>query len=182
MESINRREFFSRVEGFIGGVIGLSFLNGCDRTHNKYLKFESHPVDQVFRDHNGFRLLYTDENSVLIERKYEGPLSYPNDRVIGTGDLEGAPEDITKKFKYFFIGRDYDLVGRGNCFITIVKDLENNERGFASSLTYELVKEMESNKELTYTEVHLPKDREISPGNESFGGRLQLESPIHKVK
>ncbi|MDO8508490.1 MAG: hypothetical protein Q7S27_02280 [Nanoarchaeota archaeon] len=178
----DRRAFLKNgVKGLVGLVAG-SLLNGCDRTHNEYLGFESHPVDQVFRDHDGFRLIYSDGEDILRENKYLSTLLNSDNR-LGVL-LENMPDEVRKKFKYDAPQEQQNYEPYFHCppSILIIKDLKEGERGFANTVRYSYVREGSDDFERAYTEVHLPRNQNISPGNEVFGGKLKIEAEIHEVK
>ncbi len=187
----DRRRFIgSLARNFIGGS-GLAALAGgaafsitmaCGKVYNEYEGFDSHPVDQVFRDHHGFRLLYTNENGFLVEKQYLNELTSSTLH----RDIQNIPEDVRKKFKVSIgaiLARQDDV-----SLISIIKDLDNNERGFANVLHYGKknktifgVHDMTNNKS-SYVEVHLPRNYNVSPGNEVFGGKHSIKAEMHEVK
>ena len=178
----DRRKFLLNSAKGLVGIIGAGIVGGCktDRDHNEYLGFDSHPVDQVFRDHTGFRLLYTDEDGVLIEKMYFSRLFDPKN--VERKPVESAPEEYIRRFSYSppFTNDNVDKWSWRN--LLIIKDLKEGERGFILNLKYNMVRSAKDNVETVYTEVHLPKNQNISPGNEVFGGKLRIEAEMHEVK
>lgn len=177
----DRRKFFGNLGKGLVGIIGAGIVGGCgEREHNEYIGFESHPVDQVFRDHDGFRLIYTDEEGILRENRYSSILLNPDYR--REVHLENIPDEVRKKFRYnASLGLEEGY--REYCHPTcIIKDLKEGERGFANTIRYKFIRARDYDLEKSYTEVHLPKNQNISPGNEVFGGKFRVKAEMHEVK
>ena len=145
-------------------------MNGCKRDHCEYISFIWYPVDQVFRDHNGFRLIYTDPEGLVIEKKYKEE-DYPHKDI---ENIEEVPEDVAKKFRY--------LDSRVKEGSSIIKDLKEGEKGFANVLLFNKIRFTENDRKSAYVEVHIPINKDISPGNEVYGGKYRIENPLHEVK
>lgn len=181
----DRREFLENLGKGLVGLIGAGIVGGCktDRDHNEYLGFESHPVDQVFIDHDGFRLLYTDKDEVLIEKRYFSSLFDPKN--VERKSVENAPEESIESIKKFSYSPPFTNTNVSKWSwrnLLIIKDLKEGERGFVLNLKYNMVRNANENVETAYTEVHLPRNQNISPGNEVFGGKLRVEAEMHEVK
>jgi hypothetical protein len=147
------------ITGLIGlGLAGISYI--CSKEDNpdqSSIRYVSHPVDQVFRDHNGYRVFFSDNNQEYVEIKY-----YP-----GPGELEEAlkiPENIARNFT------DPHSLARYRQ-VKIFRDLEPKSRGIAHILKFRSV----IGDEYSNVEIHMPKDSDISPGNETYG------PPRHKI-
>ncbi len=184
----DRRRFLLNSTKGLVGIVGVGFLNGCDgdRDHNEFLSYDSHPVDQVFRDQCGFRLIYTDGEGILRENKYSSTLiNLDNGLKVF---VENMPEEIGKKFKYnapLEFKEVYEKIYRNNEFpqpFLIIKDLKEGERGFANTIKHIYVRQKLIDLERSYTEVHLPRNQNISPGNEVFGGKFKIQAEMNEVK
>ncbi len=151
----------------VAGVLRVS----CDRERNEYTSFNSHPVDQVFRDHDGIRLIHTDSKGIIQESEYSGELVYK--KYYMGEEIENVPIDITNKFKYVNDPNRRDIL--------IIKDLNEGERGYANLIKYNQIV-IGPNQKRNYLEVHLPKDSRISPGKEVFGNKPRIEAEMNEVK
>ncbi len=180
-----RRLLKNSARGLVG-IAAAGIICGCDgdRNHNEFLSYDSHPTDQVFRDHDGFRLIYTDGEGILRENKYFSALiNLDNGLKVF---VENMPEEIGKRFKYntpleFSIVYEESPIELPQPFL-IIKDLKEGERGFANTIKHKYVRQNLIDLERSYTELHLPKNQNISPGNEVFGGKFKVESEMHEVK
>jgi hypothetical protein len=141
---------------FLAGALALgsaSLLGGCSA---KYSNYRRHPVEQVLRDHDGYRVIYTGENGVMQEEKYfESGVK-----------IESIPQDISGKFK----------VMDANKHIILIKDLEQGEPGYADVIDTEWA----STK---YVEIHLPKDKSLESGVEAWtSGKTTKHAPMSEIK
>jgi len=136
---------------------------------NTYKWYEEHPVEQVFRDHNGYRLLYTDENSVVREKKYYSKgTCYHCSRI---GFPEDTPDEIKEKFSY----RSEKIV--------IIKDLAPGEKGYARVIHHDAyLPSIPGTVPATHVEIHIPKDKKIDPGTERWGGKFPKNANMGEIK
>ncbi len=161
-------------------IIALSGVGACMHKYEqsnhvtKLVPIESqlvqHPVDQVFRDHDGFRAMYADADGLVREVKYTEGDGYhtrvPCPDAALPPPLSGpcTPEQNLK----------------------VYKDLPTGERGFAASLKYTVkgwaVGERWNTDSVTYTEIHLPKDATLTPGNETYGGKYRTHEKMRDIK
>jgi len=154
---------------FVGFLAALFSIIGCDNGDNEYRNYREHPVDQLFRDHNGIRVYYVDERGVYVEKRY-------GEGFYRARTLANVPLEIQENFQP--ISRSD--VERG---WTIFKDLEVGERGYAHVIFYEYMVPGDSNRYTTYVEIHLPEDQGISPGNEQFGTLKHRKfQPMSEIK
>jgi hypothetical protein len=165
----SRREFLVKAAKIttVGGLAslaleGINFLNQYEKNANSVDKdsfaFESHAADQIFRDHNGYRVFFTDGNQKLREVKYKFEFNPLNAQI---------PQKFRENFREMHPG----------C-ITVFKDLDEKTRGYANVLTYG----SKTGIGHYYVEMHIPKSSVISPGNESFGGKYKTNAPMQEVK
>ena len=163
---MDRRQFLRGAMGSTG-LAGLLAFAGCEDSESpekpKYLGYEEHPVDQVFKDCYGYRALFTDKESIVRERKYR---DY-KDRVTRPREV---PEDIKRNFLYF----EKDL----NHEVFVIKDLEEGQRGFARAIKYSIFRHWDPR---TYAEIHIPKNLRISPGIDATGGKFSRDVPMYEV-
>jgi hypothetical protein len=158
---MKRRQFLSAVaKTTVGsmGLVGLLTQSGCSK---KYINYEEHPVDQVFRDYNGYRTLFTDKENVVRERKYCNYEQAKRPR--------NVPQEIRKKFLYF----ENDFSSE----VFVIKDLEGEKRGFASVIYYNSF----GGSSRTYAEIHIPKSQKISPGIDVTGGKSSQDVQIYEI-
>ncbi len=158
------------------GLFGLS-ATGCGVKQADFVKptsyyYERHDVDQVFRDHNGYRLIWDDSTGLVHERQYDSEHYYLNLKT-------PYPDSLDVEFKFL-----KDRIDK----IVIIKDLNSKAQGYAQAVHYYIPKEYfpsginGEQVPLYYVEVHIPKDQGLSPGNEAYGGKFQTNSPIHEIK
>ena len=165
-------EDITNTKQYLAKATGLALLVGIywfsDRKHNKYESFESHPVDQVFRNYDGVSLFYSDAKGLVHEMIYSGSLKEIE------SIIEEVPQEISGKFKY--------LEGKAKNGPYIIKDLAERERGYANILVYDYIRASNVDIRKTCIEVHLPRNQNISLGNEVFGGKLRIEAEMNEVK
>ena len=125
-----------------------------------------HPADQVFRDHKGYRIYFTNGNEEIIEKKYMEPPSYHHPE-----DFPFPIIEETNKFKSF--------KPKLKKSIRIFKDLPLRERGKTIILKYSLPKIEDS---FEYIEIHLPRNAQLSPGNEVYGGKAKINDSLEEIK
>lgn len=128
---------------------------------------ERHDVDQVFRDHNGYRVYFTEAEGRVIEKKYfsDGEASRMNYSNIP------FPEFKDLRFKGLQERTDH---------VKIYKDADG--KGYAEVLHYKGDWSHNGNDHLYYVEIHLPQDAKLSPGNESYGGKFRTNTPLTEIK
>ena len=147
--------------------MGLAALlsGGCDRTHKEYVSFSTSPVEQVFRDHDGYRIYFMGEKNQLSEYKvYTG---YPNCFENGSSVIEGLPEKV-KDMLVFTNNIEENKV-------RIIKDLKEGEHGYANIVAYKQVLCANPDRDQYYVEIHLSETQGLSPGNEIYGNRKNLK-------
>ncbi|MDI6721574.1 MAG: hypothetical protein QMD85_04230 [Candidatus Aenigmarchaeota archaeon] len=128
-------------------------------------RIERHDADQVFRDHNGYRVYFDNESGEVIEKRYyeDGEkdwINYPLDNVPFPRIRES---DRFKGLK------------SGDKHVKIYRDLPEGEEGYADAVHYN-VPSMNHNfrehERLHYVEIHLPVSQKLSPGTELWGGKF----------
>ncbi len=153
---MDRRQFLDTACNIIiGGVIFGGFsglLMYLGKQTNKYSEYKEHPVDQVFRDYDGYRIEYrTGENSLCSE-KY-----------LDRGDRYGLkikrPKDVPPAIKDQFLYLEKDFSNE----VFIIKDLEEESKGFVRVLSY-IRKNMGTEFQSAYAEIHIPKSQQVIPG------------------
>jgi len=163
----------------ISAVLVLGIAKACSscfspKPDTKYVEYYQHDVDQVFRDHDGWRLYYDDEEGVVHEVKYKEETRY------GRCDYGELPKDIPPfaAQKFQFISTETDYGDR------IIKDLQPGTQGYAYVLKYEdyFMDIGWTSCEVTHVEIHLPKDASLSPGNETWGGKYKTHDSMKEVK
>ncbi len=162
---MNRREFLTAA-----GLMGLLVCAGCGKGKNSYLSYEEHPVDQVFRDFRGYRILFTDEQNVVRERRYDDDATYfgfpqrPND----------VPETIAAKFS--LLSTDFTSQ------VFVIKDLEEGARGVARVLKSQIYRSDRGSVLQDYAEIHIPKNQKIGPGIDRTGGKFSQDIQMHEIE
>lgn len=126
---------------------------------------KTYPVDQIFKDHNGYRIIFTDENQ-LVQEQNIGNLTYniPQGRV-SCGEFWNYPPTVTNpELLEYFRGLRESPVDSAH----IYKDLTENKRGEVRILDYSIkttcYAEPREGLHMSYVEMHLPKSQKISPG------------------
>ena len=120
---------------------------------------ETTSVDQVFRDHDGWRVYSKDETGKILERKYL-PRSVwfpPKLEPLGRGEFSYLPQ-------------------RGDSDFLIFKDLSVGEAGYMKTIQYTLedprsflYRSLLDGRTLEYKEIHLPSNFRLTPGLEQWG-------------
>ncbi len=123
-------------------------------------------IDQVFRDHNGYRFLYTDEKGIVHEEKfYEGagakPILPPESHLY---PHSGNP------FHYLSLNRS----------VVIIKDLPEDQKPYADILHYT----MEGCRfKLAHAEVHLRKHQNLTAGSDSYiEAKIRKYEPMQEIR
>jgi len=180
---ISRRSFLDKLVGsaFVVTVCGIyvglpiAFTEVGKHLSLKEAKesarFRTHPVDQVFRDWNGFRTYFTGEKGLVRENRYlnhnyEGVDEY----------LENAFKGISEENKNRF-----NLLGEANRngeSVRIIKDLDTGTRGFVNALMYDNPRLTRAN----YVEMHLPKDGKLSSGIGITGRKNPIYPNMGEIK
>ncbi len=118
-------------------------------------------IDQIFRDHNGYRLYWHDEEGRVKEESF-GP---PWNGLHGTPTIPEAAEFKSLSDKESFL---------------IFKDLPEGEALYAKILTYQLP---ECNHSDYHVEVHMPANQSLAPGIDSYiSGKATKYEPMHEIK
>ncbi len=154
-------------------IIAAVGLNCCTlETKSTYVSQEKLTVEQIFRDHDGYRIYFTDQYRVLQERKYFINPCY---------GMSLIPKDLPTTHEFKFIKADKN--GKDENPILIIKDLEPGMKGYANILNYSAEDFRISNvQDCTHVEIHLPANQKLSPGNDCTGGRFPEYPPMHEIK
>lgn len=129
-------------------------------------------IDQVFRDHDGYRLYSQDEDGKVVEESYG----------MWTRRLL-----VSDSFRTGFKG----LTPDNNAQVNIYKDLEPDQHAFATKLEYTIEDcfDMSENtfsqkpRKFYYVEVHLPKNQGIATGIDSWiEGKVRKYEPMREIK
>jgi hypothetical protein len=131
------------------------------------------PADQVFRDHDGYRVEYTNEHGRWVEEKFpEGFLNPTLENPCWVTPLPKIPQGIFT---------DYTRAGVAR--VAVFSDLEKR-RGYARTATwnYDIARGCGGYGRSSYTEIHLPKSAKLSPGNETYGGKFAISEPMHEIR
>jgi len=148
-------------------VLGLSLTTGCFG-YSGFDKVERYPVEQVFRDHSGYRIMYTDGKGLVHEEKF---YSWQRE------ELPELPASEAGKFQYYTEGE------REEESVRVIKDLEEGARGYAEVVRYSVHGfSIDNGIKSTHVEIHLPKDQQISPGIDRTGGKYPQYPPLSEVK
>jgi len=181
---MNRRQFFRRAGAFdidgdgcgclvalglAGAAIGAGIY--CSKKRGILVKnsfrYTRHPVDQVFEDHNGYRVNYADANTKVTKIKY-----FFDDERWMFDEAINPDQSIRSQF------RDLQtLLSSCKRGAVIYKDLKETERGYANVFSYTT----ESRECYHLVEIHIPKTQGLSPGNETYGGKFKTHSQMSEV-
>ncbi len=155
------------------GIISAALIGmtGCKRPEDctllQTMSLEKHDVDQVFRDHDGYRVIFDDKEGMVHERKYFTNFYCSKNAVV---DLE-----LNNMRKYPSCSQP----------VTIFKDLPQGTQGYAHVLSVRgVMQEYQSTCDArgTFVEIHLPKDARLSPGNETHGGKYKTHDSMSEIK
>jgi len=147
----------------------------CNSKPNTFLKVDDPvAIDQVFRDHDGYRVNYTDDQGKLIEKKL--------DEHYNTNAL---PLDIPPEVKQKFPSLQEDITSHG---VVLYKDLVPGSTAFYQAIQFQdFYRNLFSSDCTSWTyrhfEIHLPKNAKISAGNEEWGSnKYRHQAPMHEIK
>jgi hypothetical protein len=180
-KTMNRREFLrggrisEELEGclFVLGVgtLGLSaislliyFNKDNDKPINSSIGVRNQPVDQVFRDHDGYRVYYSDQSGRVVETKY-----FESNRQKLDGQLN--PNEFVKR-QFSDLGT---LVEKHT--IKVFSDLDEGTRGYVRVLDFSTM----GHENCDYVEIHLSKNSRLAPGNETYGGKFNIQSQMGEI-
>jgi len=133
-----------------------------------YENYHQHSVDQVFRDYNGYRVVWANERGELKEISYKGVPSLD----VSYSDCAILPVDLSNSMKYRFkLFSGYNIRSSA---VKIVKDLSANRRGFADVLTAKVKHQINNFKprhalDYRIVVIHLPNKQGLNPGRYSHG-------------
>jgi len=163
-KQISRRELLLDSAPFImvGGVLGLfeELIRTAFYVRHSSYRYVEHPVEQVFRDHDGVRTFFTDADNRVVEYKY-----YYRDHLKPSPDKE-----IASRFRNL------------DDSIAIYNDLPNEQRGFAKVLLYNHAGIFGGLARDNCVEIHRPRNSLVSPGNETYGGKFKTDSQMGEIK
>lgn len=148
-----------------------SFLGGKKEVETLNYKIEKHDVDQIFRDHNGYRIFFDDEKDEVQEKKYfeDGEGNYWRRDDIPSPVI---PEQELSQF----VGLGFE----DKKHIRIFRDLSPGAQGYANVIHYSTSKG--DFGPLYYVEMHIPKNENLSAGNEVYGGKFSTHEAIKEIK
>ncbi|MEK6846204.1 MAG: hypothetical protein AABY26_05565 [Nanoarchaeota archaeon] len=160
-----------KIMGLIG-VLGASSVigyhdyqderGGCESsTEPQFYRIRKQNIDQVFRDHNGYRLYWHDKDGLVKEEKFD---AHDNFKVAVPLIPEINQFKSTQSKEHF----------------VIFKDIPNNEQPYAQILIYQLPK---CTRNTFYVDVHLPANQSLAPGIDSYiSGKAIIDEPMHEIK
>ncbi len=169
-----------------------SLLLGCGASFERNLndmrkntQFKKYDVEQVFRDHNGYRIYHKTDDGRLIEEKYFEfgfqSLHYDDPK---SSDFYKEMHEYKSEFK------SLSNTFSDGC-VQVYKDLKPGEKAYAlvletkvhrSSFDYSLTPNGSIEDKMYYVEVHMPENNNISPGNETWGGKYKTTSPMGEIR
>ncbi|MBT3297448.1 hypothetical protein HN385_00835 [archaeon] len=135
--------------------------------------YNHYPVNQVFRDHDGYRIIFDDENGRVQEIEFQdnNHITYHHWGYI----YPNVPED-----------NHFSDLSNLEGYIKIFHDLEIEEEGYADAIIYKLPQSVLDGvqRDYNYVEIHLPLDQELNPGLERWGHHPQhmIEGTMKEVK
>jgi hypothetical protein len=147
------------------------------QTHVKPVTYqiERHDVDQVFRDHDGYRVYYDNEDGEVTEKKYYEDGEESRNRT-------AVPHPWIKEADQF------KAIDKDDKHIRIFRDLETRTQGYADVVKYRVDTynkhglHVDESSSLYYVEIHLPEDQDLEPGNETHGGKHKTHEPMSEMK
>lgn len=129
-------------------------------------------IDQVFSDHDGYRLYSQDQDGKVVEESY---------------GIWMPPLLVSDSFRKGFKG----LTPNNDAQVNIYKDLEPDQHAFATKLEYTIKGcfDMSENvfsqepRKFYYVEVHLPRNQSLAAGIDSWiEGKVQKYEPMREIK
>jgi hypothetical protein len=156
------------------GLFGLGCGEDRRSLEVECVSLKTIPVDQVFRDNEGFRVYYTNSNEEVIETNFSSfnwwEINY-RERIVSTSTLKefkGKPEESP---------------------VRVFKNLEESQRGHAKTMTYQISAKGTNSflrvgrRKFEYTEIYLPRNGSLMPGNDSYRrGKQTVHSPMGEIK
>ncbi len=127
---------------------------------------ERRSIDQVFRDHEGYRLISKDERGVVKEEIFYSSGAPWWNKDISSRPLlpKGSPSQYLSE----------------NSRVVLVKDLSDKAVPFANILRYTM---KHCRRDLTHVEVHFPKNQGLSAGIDSWiEGKVRKYKPMQEIK
>lgn len=148
----------------LAGLAAIALATGgCEnKTEFETVKY---PIEQIFANHNGYTINYTGDYNEVKTVNLGRCTSYLTD-----DERRQIPNEVLQQFK---------MVPKGG--IRAFKDL-NEDKGYALILRE---KDCSDNLDMCtrYVEIHIPKDKKISPGIESYGKpNRQKHYQMHEIK
>jgi len=133
---------------------------------------ERHPVIQVFRDHDGYRVYFdNEETGEYIEKKYyEDGEASSYDFEWDSDGYHRIPFPLIEKNERF---KSLESIARYE-HVRVFRDLNENEQGYVDILHYTIKNLMHVSggaseiSGLYYVEIHLPKNKKLCAGNEAW--------------
>ena len=155
------------------GIVTAALYLGCEpkfiSKDEFYEGYSRHDVDQVFRDDRGYRVYYDDGEGIVQELKYSRFFEVQERSIYEENLLKQVPEEDRKKLKV--------NLKPNHPHVVIIKDLPNQTQGFAHVLSFATRYNFDDGEHYPWNyytfhhaEIHLPKDQNLSPGNEVYGG------------
>lgn len=155
----------------VNGITKEERLNRlCERSPAKLQSYsiENRTIDQIFRDHNGYRLYSHTDNGLVTENKY----------------YQGQRHQI-----FFPEAQQFQSLReqrREN--VTIYRDLPAEEQAFARILTYTvrgctLSYDQKEMRPFFIVDVHLPRNMGLAAGIDSYiEGKITHHEPMVEVR
>lgn len=133
----------------------------CDYDHGEYVSVETYPADQVFRDHNSYRVRWVGEDRIdqeirCVDWAYMCNPNRPRYRYV----IEDIPKDVADKFLKL------DYLDQHSVFV--IRDVAEG-RGYVNVLYYRNIQSAEEDNDRTFAEIHLPISTMVQAGNDRFG-------------
>ncbi|MDP3728272.1 MAG: hypothetical protein Q8R18_02340 [bacterium] len=148
-------------------LLGLLSLEACEKPVISYSVLDI-PIDQVFRQSRGYKILSTD----LSGRIYE--LDYTLRRT-DCGTLLFAPQQIKNQFISFPSDKEDPRV-------VLFRDVSNDKQSYAKVLEYQAGC-FNRNNLAYYVEIHLASHQDINPGIEDIRtGKFIRHEPMQEIK
>ncbi len=125
------------------------------------VKVSRYPVEQVFRDHGGYRVYFTASDGLIQEETYAENQCW--------SDLSAMPIHIARYYAENRIigGTQFKGLAEHRC-VAIYRDLPPQTPGRAAILEFKLAgcgrRPRSDEQTQRYVEIHLPQDQSLSPG------------------
>ncbi len=161
------------------GIVALA-LAGCGQTAEKVdtrfvtpieYHLRHYPIDQVFKDHDGWRVYFTQESDKQV-------------REIKIYELSGKHFLPRIEESNRFVGLRTESANKN---IMVYRDVKAGEKPYIEMVRFIVKPRMQGYEDRIefdqkYVEIHLTEGTEINAGQETYGGKFKTHEQMKEVK